>query len=388
MKIFVYPYSPITIGFMSEFDGYVITTERVFEKYLELGFRKDRIRTVDNIDFKHVFAVVEKLVEEIQCFDEVFTLKENDVEWIDVINDYFFGNRNRPVLALFKDKYYMRSVLQGKVAQPDFISISSETSYDNVPGNGVVKPRRSEASLGVDFYRNRQEFEKIRKSLQTDDEFILEEAVNYDVMFTCDGVYSEGELISFFSNQYSNKVSNCDIEKYTIIHTNENYWKKPSVISRLREGTEEVLKVLTGGTGLIAFHMEWFYNSETNVMVFCEVGARFGGWHIPDIVEKAFGCDYRRTYWELKNGTELNMPQVTKPEKAAAVVGIYANHTEIPENMGELLGQSFKCIQYGSVSSSGASGNSDLLCLIMFVEDDVESVYLTADKIAGLIREV
>lgn len=83
-------------------------------------------------------------------------------------------------------------------------------------------------------------------------------------------------MIQFFSNQYSNKVSNCDIERYTIIHTNENYWKNPSLISRLKEDTAEVLKILTNGKGTIAFHMEWFYNSVTDVLTFCEVGARFG----------------------------------------------------------------------------------------------------------------
>ena len=304
-----------------------------------------------------------------------FTLKENDIEWIDVINDYFFGEKNKPTLALFKDKYYMRSVLQGKIEQPDFVAMTPEISAEKVPEKGVIKPRRAEASLGVDFYANRFEFERTRANLAADDELILEEAVDYDVMFTCDGVFYQDELIQFFSNQYSNKVSNCDIEKYTIIHTNENYWKNPSLISRLKEDTAEVLKILTNGKGTIAFHMEWFYNSVTDALTFCEVGARFGGWHIPEIVELAFGQDYRKTYWELKNGKRyLKMKQIPQPKQAAAVVGIYANHTAIPENMGKLLGARFKCIQYGSSSKKGATGNSDLLCLIMFAEDDIESI--------------
>ena len=195
-------------------------------------------------------------------------------------------------------------------------------------------------------------------------------------------------MIQFFSNQYSNKVSNCDIERYTIIHTNENYWKNPSLISRLKEDTAEVLKILTNGKGTIAFHMEWFYNSVTDALTFCEVGARFGGWHIPEIVELAFGQDYRKTYWELKNGKQyLKMKQIPQPKQAAAVVGIYANHTAIPENMGKLLGARFKCIQYGSSSKKGATGNSDLLCLIMFAEDDIESIYRTSEKIGKMIEE-
>lgn len=43
MKIFVYPYSPTTIGFDPEFDGYVITTANAFERYLKLGFLKEKI---------------------------------------------------------------------------------------------------------------------------------------------------------------------------------------------------------------------------------------------------------------------------------------------------------------------------------------------------------
>lgn len=111
MKIFVYPYSPTTIGFDPEFDGYVITTANAFERYLKLGFLKEKIEIAESIDFKHVFRIVRDLVERFSDFDEVFTLKENDIEWIDVINDYFFVEKNKPTLALFKDKYYMRSVL-------------------------------------------------------------------------------------------------------------------------------------------------------------------------------------------------------------------------------------------------------------------------------------
>lgn len=93
MKIFVYPYSPTTIGFDPEFDGYVITTANAFERYLKLGFLKEKIEIAESIDFKHVFRIVRDLVERFSDFDEVFTLKENDIEWIDVINDYFLAKK-------------------------------------------------------------------------------------------------------------------------------------------------------------------------------------------------------------------------------------------------------------------------------------------------------
>lgn len=83
----------------------------------------------------------------------------------------------------------MRSVLQGKIEQPDFVAMTPEISAEKVPEKGVIKPRRAEASLGVDFYTNQFEFERTRANLAADDELILEEAVDYDVMFTCDGVF-------------------------------------------------------------------------------------------------------------------------------------------------------------------------------------------------------
>ena len=83
----------------------------------------------------------------------------------------------------------------------------------------------------------------------------------------------------------------------------------------------------------------------------------------------------------------MKLKQNPQPKQAAAVDGIYANHTAIPENMGKLLGARFKCIQYGSSSKKGATGNSDLLCLIMFAEDDIESIYQISEKIGKMIEE-
>lgn len=66
MKIFVYPYSPTTIGFDPDFDGYVITTANAFERYLKLGFLKEKIEIAESIDFKHVFRIVQDLVEKFR----------------------------------------------------------------------------------------------------------------------------------------------------------------------------------------------------------------------------------------------------------------------------------------------------------------------------------
>lgn len=389
MKIFVYSYSPTSIGINYNFDGYVITTPEQKVNFINCGIAKKLIYVSEKIDFFHVKLICDRIIKsQHNKITEIFTLQEDDIEWVDLLNHYYFDTSPYPNLAFFKDKYYMRTILYKEIRQPKCLPVWNKVSYDNVPKVGLIKPRRSEAAQGISFYSTKREFDNATKNITITDGFIAEEKVDYDVMFTCDGIWNKNEIVEFYSHQDSNKLSDYKVNKYTILYTNENYWNDQRLISLLKHKTSIVLSKLTQNKGTIPFHMEWFYNKTSQKLTFCEVGARFGGWHIPYLVEQAFGKNYSNDYWHIKKNltTYKGVEVVLKPECVSAALGIYYGNYSLPSNISSLLGSHFKCFQTLRTNQYISTGNSDLAALILFSEPSVDKVYSTVNKVISKLN--
>jgi hypothetical protein len=242
------------------------------------------IRIVDKINNK-------------ENIEEIFTLDETIMDWVGALNDYYCKHESQFLKnTIFKDKYYMRCFFDGTVEQPKY----SEELDEKIKFEVIRKPRKKSCAEGIVLCNSEIKGDKKISS----EDYIYEEYISYDQMFTSDGYACNGKIVRFFSHCYDGKIleeiwKHNKREKYILAYTNKYYWSDYAVITRLYEETSRIIEKYAKNI-VIPFHFEWFYIKESNSFIFCEGACRFGGSRIPQMITDSFGVDVLGEYWEHK----------------------------------------------------------------------------------------
>lgn len=295
MKYFIYKFSPENIGIVPSKDLIVLAPSNKKETYISIGFSLDQVMEVNDFSFKNLFYVLDKE----ERIDDVFTLDEDLIIDVGILNEYFCSEYRMNVSnMLYKDKYLMRSALNGCINQPDFLS-----DWSNAEIGMLVKPRRLDSSRGIFKIEDLSEIKDL-----SFDEYIIENYVDYDRMITVDGLVANGKIELFFSHEYDRKHLEMLFEgpDCTSIRTNRFYFDQAqkSKLKRLYEYSSKVVEKLGNLKQPFPIHMEWFYCEDSEEFYFCEAACRFGGKRIPQLVETAFDINLVKEYWNYKLGLE------------------------------------------------------------------------------------
>ena len=115
MNLILFRYSPrvVELKYVDETKSIIIAPETLRRKYAEY----------QGVKAKVIFLTMYTLPEIIKCINElnksveitsITSLSEEDMELVGFLEDFFLKKRSTFVVnTLFKDKYYMRSVLFG-----------------------------------------------------------------------------------------------------------------------------------------------------------------------------------------------------------------------------------------------------------------------------------
>lgn len=287
MKYFVYRYSPVTVQVPYSENLAIVCPTALRSTYVERGFPVEQIFVLDDFEFWTLLDFFERRSD----IEDLFTLDEDLMDIVALVHSFLSNEKERWRLGfLYKDKKRMRQQVEGYVNQPRLLN-----PQEPLPSNFMVKVRNGSAAKGVSHVTS------LPEGFDTSQQ-LLEEVFEHDYMFTCDGLAVGGIIRYFFTHEYFGTVLNSREKYCTVIRTNSRYVDL-DFIQRLQWETQKVLEVL-GTEQVHPFHAEFFYNSKTDELGFCEVGKRFGGGNIPLLIETAFDVDILKRYWELQLETE------------------------------------------------------------------------------------
>lgn len=298
MKYFVYKYSPKTIGVEPHQNLTVIVPKTKLQEYISLGFSMKNIIVCEPYTIANIFSSLTK--QNYSSVEHVFTLDESMIFDIEVLNNFFTNDlHNLMINLLFRDKLFMRlRVHTLGIKQPKFMG--------DLVSPIITKPRLGQASQGI----------KIVQEIECNDSLISEEKINYDQMFTCDGIVCNGKIVKFYSNKYDYSPLDSINNGYIVISTNPFYWEDFTKIEELFCLTQEIVDGFDNSKNSIyPFHFEWFYESKEENFIFCEAAKRFGGGRIPEIIDFAFGEKFTNIFWSLINGLPVTVESLTRPKK-------------------------------------------------------------------------
>lgn len=289
------------------FDSIIIAPESQREKYEKFnaqGFYVNNVNFISDFTLPKIIQLIKQISLDKEI-NSITTLSEDDMDWVGMLHDHFvFGNSHFASNSLFKDKYYMRSFLVDVVNQPKFRLIENPNDIDIFwnESNGkkaIIKPRFGAGSYGVKkVYKHDTNFDGIENLYSGN--YLIEEYIDVNDMFTCDGYSIGSEVVRFFSHEYEELLldsfsSNHDF----VIRTNSYYWKDCEMIWKAFIESRKVLEIFSVKNEITPFHFEWFVDTSSGEMIFCEVGKRFGGADIPFIIEYAFNVDVLKEYWNI-----------------------------------------------------------------------------------------
>ncbi|WP_283688075.1 carboxylate--amine ligase, partial [Streptococcus dysgalactiae] len=263
--------------------------------------------------------------------ESITTLSEEYIDWAGFLNDHFVEKNTKSVSNLmFKDKFYMRSFLKDIVAQPYFRLLESESDLkmfweNSCTNTAIIKPRRGAACTGI---------KKINKETILDDSyfgdhFMVEEFVGLKNMITCDG-YAIGNSIKRFFVHDNVKLlleSLNSTNGYYLLRTSR-FYSDTDLIRLIFFECEKVIKEFSVSDELTPFHFEWFVDPYKGQVVLCEVGKRFGGGDIPDLINDVYDINILKEYWQIMSSSNnienIDYNETVKiPEKIAATFALY-----------------------------------------------------------------
>ncbi len=334
MKIILNKYPAILFRLNYIYDEKVIliapsNKAKKFDDSLKNGEHKAKIIFLEDYTLPNLVSSIRNISKEVEI-ESIITLCEEYIEWAGSLNDHFVEKNTVAVSnVMFKDKFIMRSFLQDVVKQPYFRLLESKKDLEkfwNATNSkiAIIKPREGAACVGI---------KKIKKNTLLDDSYfdgnyLIEEFINIDKMITCDG-FSLGESIKrfFVHDNVELLLESITSKGYYLLRTSELY-RDLDLIKKAYSECQKVLKEFSVDKELTPFHFEWFFDNSKKCLVFCEVGKRFGGGDIPDLIEEAYDIDILKEYWQIissnDNLQDINFSEkINVPKKISATFAAY-----------------------------------------------------------------
>ncbi|MCP1275765.1 ATP-grasp domain-containing protein [Leuconostoc citreum] len=274
--------------------------------------------------------------------EKISTLAEEDIEEVALLRE-FYTKQSSQLLTdlLFRDKYYMRSFLQNIVRQPKFRLIEKNEDIElfkkqSSSDEFILKRRNLAGGSHVKkVHRNSEITPEITFLDLYSGDYLIEEFVDLPQMVTADGYAVSGNISRFFSHEYNEHLLESFEHEYLLLRTSHLYHSKNDYINKIKKQSQKVLNIfLRNKDNISPFHFEWFINEETEEVVFNEVGRRFGGGNIPQLIQIAFGIDILNEYWLHENSIDnSNCTVIPKniPDQIAASFMPYKKHGKIIE---------------------------------------------------------
>ena len=293
--------------------------KKKYEAYLDEGYHLPKVIFLEDFILPNIILEIRKISQNTEI-ESITTLSEEDMDVVGFLNDHFVEKNTHSVSnLLYKDKYFMRSFLVGVVNQPYFRLLESENDlsifWNNCKSStAILKPRNEAGSIGIKkIYPN----EKI-DSTYFEKTYIVEEYIDIDHMITCDGYSIGSEIKRFYVHEYEELLfQTLSSSGYYLVRTSSLYndSEKFEYIERAMEECRKVLNIFSSNSEITPFHFEWFLELSTGNMVFCEVGKRFGGGDIPQLIKDSHGVDVIKEYWDI-----LTNPQVLREKNPSKVL--------------------------------------------------------------------
>lgn len=311
MHIILFRYSArvVMLNHLFETNSIVIAPKSQEQKYItfeEEGNPLPNVIFIEDYTLPNIVLELRK-IKKSETIESITTLSEEDMDWVGLLHDHFVTGNSRFVSnSLFKDKYLMRSLLIDEVKQPYFRLLESQGDFDKFWSQvtndiAIIKPRYGAGSEGV-FKVGREE--KVLDKYFSG-KYLIEEFVALEKMMTCDGYAFGTKICRFFSHEYEELLlDTLNTTKEIIVRTNKLYQTKIELIEKAYRECKKVLSVFSVEGELTPFHFEWFYSVQTEELLFCEVGKRFGGAEIPKLINYSFNVDVLKEYWQALIGDD------------------------------------------------------------------------------------
>lgn len=337
MKYFIWRYNPSVVG-IRPCSGITFVVPSSKEKmYLEQNITS--LIVADKIDFKNVYLLLKKQKERNISIDDIFTLDEDIMDWLGVLKSIFVQGQSGVSDVLFKDKYYMRSVVNGIISEPNFTELTTDNYQDITINEGMIKPRRADSTKGIQYFKGSVDINSLKNEngYLSNKDLLVEDFVHYDRMFTVDGYTDFNGHERFFSHEYNSKLSDFKSTGYFTLHTNSCYYNNMLLLRNLFILTKKALKALSVSRDITPFHFEWFYSEKNNKLIFTEAGKRFGGVKLPRLIKNSFNIDILNEYWTLQEGkaNEIDYSQQTNIPKCCSTSYVQLEN-------GKKMNESFK----------------------------------------------
>ncbi|HGY9747195.1 TPA: acetyl-CoA carboxylase biotin carboxylase subunit family protein [Streptococcus pneumoniae] len=311
-----------------------------YEDYPAEGNNLPKVIFLEDFILPNIILEIRRISQNTEV-ESITTLSEEDMDIVGFLNDHFVEKNTHSVSnLLFKDKYFMRSFLVGVVNQPYFRLLESENDlrvfWNNCKSSAaILKPRNEAGSNGIKkVYPN----EKI-DSVYFEKNYIIEEYIDIDNMITCDGYSIGSEIKRFYVHEYEELLFNTlSSSGYYLVRTSSLYndSEKIEYIEKALEECRKVLNVFSINSEITPFHFEWFLELSTGKIVFCEVGKRFGGGDIPQLIEDSHGVDVIKEYWDILTNSQglkkINFSKViSRPANISATFALYRKQGKVIE---------------------------------------------------------
>lgn len=391
MKYFIWAYNPKVVGIRPSQGISFIVPEAKKEAYFELGI--DQIIPVKRIDFQTVYPVFKQKQAEGEKITDIFTLQEEIMDWVGVLKAIFVPGKTGVSDVLFKDKYYMRSVLKQEIAEPNFYELTENSVVESIH-EGMIKPRRADSTKGISYFKAPLPLSSLKNQsgYLSDKDLLVESFVHYDRMFTVDGYTDFQGHSRFLSHEYNNKLSDFKKTGYFTLHTSSFYYQDQRLLQKLFALSKQALQALNVEKDITPFHFEWFYSDKDQSFVFTEVGKRFGGAKIPKLVKQSFGVDLLEEYWKMQEGRakEIDWERTLSPRVCSSSYVQLTNGKTMMESLEDKIPDLFTYEQNYPIGepSRAAESIGDAFFLAQFTSRDAAASDMASVQINKAFNEV
>ncbi|OZI13647.1 hypothetical protein CEW92_00605 [Bacillaceae bacterium SAS-127] len=202
----------------------------------------------------------------------------------------------------FRDKISMKNkVKENRIPVPYAEKLSNQKDAENFVmnyGKSVIKPIDGMGTKDTFIVNSVSDIPELDFS----NHYEIEKFIKGD-MYHCDSVVLNGEVKICSVSRYLNSTLDYSLDGYLAsIMIDDSY-----LIEKMRQFNQQVISALDFKYGVT--HLEVFYDSEEDSIVFCEIGARPGGAGVIPSVKHVYGVDLTETYIRLQLDEEITIPK-------------------------------------------------------------------------------
>lgn len=202
----------------------------------------------------------------------------------------------------FRDKIIMKNkVKKNGIPVPYAEKLMSQVDAEKFVmdnGKSVIKPIDGMGTKDTFIVNTVSDIPK----LDFTNHYEIEKFINGD-MYHCDAVVCNGEVKICSVSRYLNSTLNYSLDGYLASIMIDD----SDLIEKMRQFNQDVIAALDFKNGVT--HLEVFYNTVEDSIVFCEIGARPGGAGVIPSVKHVYGVDLTETYIRLQLDEEITIPK-------------------------------------------------------------------------------